>query len=113
MKDNDNSDTRDIFEEKREVLRDHSCGQQLLHLRLLKECNHAPLPPSNSRVISDKVIAVAASQWFDLVAVATANGHVQTARARKAPSLTAKNDSAGSANSAMFCRGTLACWRDE
>ncbi len=67
-------------------------------LKLLHECNHVPLPLANSHAVSDKVIAVAASQSFDLVAVATANGHVQTARARKAASLTAR--------SAMFCRST-------
>jgi hypothetical protein len=113
MKDDDDSDTSHMPEGKREFLQDHSCGRQLRHLRLLKECNHVPLPPSNSRVISDNVIALAASHSFDLVAVATANGHVQTARARKAPSLTARNDSVGSAKSAMFCRGTLASWGDE
>ncbi len=83
----------------------------LRSVRLLSESSHVPLPPGNSRVNVDNVLAIAASESFDLVAVATANGYLQTARARKPPSLNARALSAGEAKGAVFSRGSVALCR--
>lgn len=87
---------------------DAADGHNLQNVRLLQECSHVPLPPGNSRAAADSVIAVSASESLDLVAVATANGHLQTASARKPPSATAKEHAADrSSKAALFSRGTM------
>jgi hypothetical protein len=96
-----------------------SCGAQsnsvsgcrpLQQLRLLQEGMHVPLPPSNSRVTVDKVLAISASESLDLLAVATANGHLQTASARKPPSHSANDTSSGSGKRRVFSAGVSAQW---
>jgi hypothetical protein len=81
--------------------------RQLQQVRLLQECCHVPLPPGNSRATVDKVLAIAASETLDLLAVATSNGHLQTASARKPPSQHAKEKFAGCSKSPVFFRGTV------
>jgi hypothetical protein len=93
---------------------DEDSERTLRHVRLLWESSHVPLPAGNSRVTMDNVLAIAASESFDLVAVATANGFLQTASARKPPSLNTMERMAGSSKNAVFSRGTLAArWRKE
>jgi len=83
-------------------------GRQLQHVRLLQECTHVPLPLSNSRVTVDTVLAIAASESFDLVAVTTSNGHLQTASIRRPPSQSTQGNSLSHPNSSCFSRGTVA-----
>ena len=84
-------------------------GRQLQHVRLLQECTHVPLPPSNSRATLDTVIAIAASESVDLVVVATSNGHLQTASTRRSPPQRAQVHH--NPNKSFFCRGTVASCR--
>jgi hypothetical protein len=73
----------------------------LQQVRFLRQCRHVPLPNSNSRATVDNIIALAASEHFDLVAIATSNGHLQAASARKPPS--------SSALQRRFSRGSAVC----
>ena len=81
--------------------------RQLQQVRLLQECCHVPLPPGNSRATVDKVLAIAASETLDLLAVATSNGHLQTASARKPPSQHSKEKFVGCSKRPVFSRGTV------
>jgi hypothetical protein len=87
---------------------DATGGQHLQHVRMLQEDMHVPLPPGNSRVIVDKVLAIAASESMDLLAVATANGYIQTASARKPPSHLVKDKACSGSKSIVFSHGTVA-----